>query len=182
VDDPFSEIPTYIRGDNYVFSCVYMDLEEGFFYAKFERGIIMFRKSVMRRKSGRRILSLLMCLAMVMALLPSLSVGAADEPGGSSGGSTGGGGGWMATERPILLITGTDLPGGARGSAANVSNERSYTLEDLQALGLTVERFYSSVNSAGTKRIYLGEGVDVASLLGLSGYTVDEGGALTVLA
>ena len=101
MDDPFSEIPTYIRWDSSVFSCASVDLEKGFFYAKLERGYTMFMKSIMRRKSGRRIISLLSCLAMVLTLLPAIPAAAAP------GGSTGGGGGGMVLEQPILVVTGT---------------------------------------------------------------------------
>ncbi|MDR0469738.1 MAG: S-layer homology domain-containing protein [Peptococcaceae bacterium] len=53
---------------------------------------------------------------------------------------------------------------------------------ELQNLGITDTRLYSSLNSFNTKRIYMGEGVDAAALLALSGYTADMGGNLIFLA
>ncbi|MCL1805709.1 MAG: hypothetical protein FWG28_06915, partial [Clostridiales bacterium] len=87
----------------------------------------------------------------------------------------------QALEQPVLLVTGMDIIGGGY-TASSVSNERSYTLAELQNLGITDTRYYSSLNSAGTKRIYMGEGADAASLLALSDYTADTGGELTFFA
>ena len=88
----------------------------------------------------------------------------------------------QALEQPVLLVTGLDLIGDGVYSAANVSYERSYTLDELKSSSITDTRLYSSLNSARTKRIYMGEGADAAALLAMSGYPVDTGGDLTFYA
>ena len=89
----------------------------------------------------------------------------------------------FVTSQPVLVVTGQDIIGSGDYTSSNISNERSYSLADLQAMtNLTGTRLYSSLNSAGTKRIYIGEGTDVAGLLALSGYATDSGGNLTFIA
>ena len=109
------------------------------------------------KKTGRRLLSVVLCLILGISVLTVASATA------SAG---------LETEQPVLVITGQGLPDGARGSAENASNERAYTIDELQALGdLTVERLYSSVNRYSTKSFYRGQGVDLEGILALSGYT-----------
>ena len=109
----------------------------------------------------RSMVSLITGILMIAALLPATS---AFVPIGS-----------LQTEQPVLVITGQDLPSGARGSADNVTNEKAYTLDELRALeALVAERLYSSINRYGTKGFYRAQGVDLEGILALSGYT-DKG-------
>ena len=115
----------------------------------------------------RSLISLLTCLLL---LAPLATAAMAVVPMGN-----------LETEQPILVITGAGLPGGARESVESVSNEKAYTLDELRAMeDLTVERLYSSVNRYGTQQIYRAQGIDMAGLLGLSGYT--EKGRVTSVA
>lgn len=87
----------------------------------------------------------------------------------------------LVTEDPVLVITGSDLPGGARGTAADLTNERAYTLEELRELeDLAAERVYSAISSFPQKIFYRGQGVDLQGLLALSGY--DANGKIAALA
>ena len=125
-----------------------------------------------KKKTCSRSLSLLLCLLLALSMFPMPAFGA---------GVTGA----LIPEKPVLLVTGTDLIGGsltgAEYTAANISYEKSYTLDELKSM-TSVTRLYSSLNSSLTKRIYTGEGVDAAELLALSGYSADTGGNLTFLA
>ncbi|MBQ9992369.1 MAG: S-layer homology domain-containing protein [Firmicutes bacterium] len=71
-----------------------------------------------------------------------------------------------AADQPILLVTGS----GIAALDETIVNEKSYTIEDLKALGLTAQQIYSAVNSSGTKSIYLAEGVYLADLLAALNY------------
>ena len=73
---------------------------------------------------ARKVLSCLLALMLLGASLPDIFIGSLWAVDSNS----------LSTVQPILLVTGGGLPDGARGSAASVSNERSYTLADLQAL------------------------------------------------
>ncbi|MCL1808245.1 MAG: S-layer homology domain-containing protein [Clostridiales bacterium] len=138
------------------------------------------KTKVLRRESiALRAFALLLCLALAVPL-PLQAVSAAD-PGGM-GGSAGGGAASAGEGAPVLLVTGQDIIAGGTYTAENVSWEKSYTLDELKAFSGPGPNFYSSVNSSGTKRIYIGEGVDVAFLLSLSGYEADSGGDLAFVA
>ena len=118
------------------------------------------------RKTGRSLICVLICLMMSTSLL---TVVLADGEGS------------LVTEQPALVITGQGLPGGARGSAENVSYEKAYTLDELRALDdFVVERLYSSINSFATKMFYRGQGIDLEAFLDMSGYT--EKGRINMVA
>ena len=98
---------------------------------------------------GRALLCVALCVMMAATLLP---YAAAEELTGS--------------QQPVLVVTGQGILEDGEYSAANVGNERAYTLAELMELGANVVRRYSTINSAGTKRIYLAEGIDLKALLG----------------
>jgi len=81
-----------------------------------------------------------------------------------------------AADQPILIVTGS----GIAGLDETIVNEKSYTLEDLKALGITEQLLYSAVNSSGTKSIFLAEGVSMSKLLAASNY--DGVGAISASA
>ena len=111
---------------------------------------------------GRKPVCFLLCLIFVLSLFPGSVLGAD-------------GMGDLTPEQPVLVITGQGIIDGGVYTADNVSNEKSYTLADLQALsGLTAENLYSAINSSDTRRIFRSEGVDLAGLLELSGYSGDS--------
>lgn len=68
------------------------------------------------------------------------------------------------TEQPILVVTGQGI---------GLSNEKSYTLEELKAMTQTIA-LYSAINTTPTKSIYLGKGVKVKDLLTKSGFAQDK--------
>ena len=124
-----------------------------------ERGNRMLRNTILRKKTGRRLLCMAICLLMSISMLTM-----AMASDGTSGG--------LETEQPVLVLTGQGLPGGVRGSADSVSNEKAYTMDELRALeGVAVERLYSSINSFQTKMFFRGQGIDLEDFLALSGYT-----------
>ena len=85
----------------------------------------------------------------------------------------------LTVVQPVLLVTGAGITGGGY-TEQSISNERSYTLEELKSLGgLTVERLYSAINSSGTRRIYRSEGSDLVGLLARSNYS---GNTITAVA
>ena len=124
-----------------------------------ERGNRMFRNAILKKKTGRRLLCMTICLLMSISML---TMAMASE----------GAGGSLETEQPVLVLTGQGLPGGVRGSADSVSNEIAYTMDELRALeGVSVERLYSSINSFQTKMFFRGQGIDLEDFLALNGYT-----------
>lgn len=68
------------------------------------------------------------------------------------------------TEKPILVVTGQGI---------GLTNEKSYTLEELKAMPQTTALF-SAINTTPTKSIYLGKGVKVVDLLSKSGFNKDK--------
>ncbi|MCL1981748.1 MAG: hypothetical protein FWG53_01480, partial [Clostridiales bacterium] len=113
----------------------------------------MTTKALRRKSIASRAFALLLCLALAVPL-PLQAVSAAD-PGGM-GRSTAGGAAPAGGGAPVLLVTGQDVIAGGTYTAANVSCERSYTLDELKALSGPGPSFYSAVNSSGTKRVYIG--------------------------
>lgn len=81
----------------------------------------------------------------------------------------------LAAETPVLVVTGTEIVSGAAAAdlTAAVANEKSYTLDELKALGVTKEVIYSAINSYANTTVYKGEGADVKALLALCGYTAN---------
>ncbi|MCL1829713.1 MAG: hypothetical protein FWG32_09545, partial [Oscillospiraceae bacterium] len=134
----------------------------------------MSKKSCIVNRSVHRRSSLVLSLIMLLTLLPAAPAAAAD---------TGIDYGDLTVDLPVLVVSGSELISGGVYTAANISNEKSYTLTELQAMyDITDTCLYSSLNSSGTKRIYIGEGVYVSELLALSGHTVDNGSNLTFTA
>lgn len=110
-------------------------------------------KSVKLRK---KCLSLFLALALMLSAAPVLPGGnwqvkAADQLSGS-------------TEKPVLVISGQGIITGGNYSAGNISNEKSYTLTELQELE-EITQLYSAINTNPTKSIYLGKGIPVDTLL-----------------
>lgn len=68
------------------------------------------------------------------------------------------------TEEPILVVTGQGI---------GLTNEKSYTLEELKSMPQTTALF-SAINTTPTKSIYLGKGVKVEDLLNKSGLKKDK--------
>ena len=82
----------------------------------------------------------------------------------------------LVTETPALAVTGQGVVTGGVYSLANVGLEKSYTLNELKTIAATdTNRFandlynYSWQNTYSTKRLYLGEGVRLDTLLSKSG-------------
>jgi hypothetical protein len=111
------------------------------------------------RRKGKRTLCFVLSLVMVLSMMPpAIAAGMGD----------------LTTEEPLLLVTGGALIGDGY-TEGNISFERAYTLAELQALSdLTAHRLYSAINRVGTMQIFMGEGVDIAGLLSLSGYSGDS--------
>ena len=99
-----------------------------------------------------RLMAILLTVALLFALLPSLMIPAKAAYGD------------MTTETPALLVTGSAVIGGGSYSETNVGNEKSYTLEELKAL-TTVTKQYSAINTYETKKFYLAKGVQITDLL-----------------
>ncbi|GAB1476108.1 hypothetical protein MASR2M70_09400 [Bacillota bacterium] len=77
------------------------------------------------------------------------------------------------TVKPILAVTGQGVLGGANYSAANVGNEKSYTIDELKALE-ELTQLYSAINTSPSKSIYLGKGISIDKLLQESKLHVDR--------
>lgn len=125
------------------------------------------------QKTGKRLrqlTSLFLALALLTCsvVIPGGNwVKAADELSGN-------------TVQPLLVVTGTGIIDGGY-TLANISHERSYTLDELQAMTDLVENnFYSTINSFGTKRIYAGDGISIEGLLAQSGFTMDADSELSI--
>lgn len=104
----------------------------------------------------RQCLAIVLTVAMVVTMSPiipgtNMNAFAADELSGN-------------TVQPIVVVSGEGVLGGTAYSASNVSNERSYTLDELKELADETEYLYSSLNSVGVKRIYKAKGLEVSSL------------------
>ncbi|HCF50618.1 MAG TPA: hypothetical protein DER60_10065, partial [Syntrophomonas sp.] len=100
------------------------------------------------------------------------------------------GGGWAQaedelsgkTEQPILLVSGDDIIPSGIYTAANVKNEKSYTLDELQGMTDLVEsNYYSTINNSGTKRIHLGDGITVEGLLEQSGFSLSTDSEISMM-
>lgn len=105
----------------------------------------------------RKIAVILLSLAMLFTMMPTLVPAYAAETG-------------LKTQHPALVVTGSALIGSEVYSSDNVSLEKTYTLEELKALkGATVSKQkYSALKSKEpfAKNYYLVDGVKIASLLG----------------
>ena len=121
-----------------------------------------FKKYHINMKSGRCLLHLLLCLTILSAALPIMPI---DTAIASSYGD-------LTAEEPVLLVSGDALIENNEYTSANVSNEKSYTMQEIQALtDISGKYLYSTINSKESRRIYRSEGVQVAGLLALSGYS-----------
>lgn len=84
----------------------------------------------------------------------------------------------LVAEKPVVAVSGQAVVTGGGYSAANAGLEKSYTLNDLKTIAAADPgRYandlysYSTRNTFDTKRLYLGEGVRMDTLLALSGVT-----------
>ena len=118
------------------------------------------QKTVSLRKRKDRFLR--QCLAVVLSVALMVTMSGV-MPGNS----------WQAqaadelsgiTEQPILLVSGQGIIAGGNYTDGNISNERSYTLADLQELE-EIEQLYSTINTSPTCSIYLGKGISIDKLL-----------------
>ena len=116
----------------------------------------------------KRISALIMVLVIVMALLPPLAAPAAAADS-------------LVTETPMVVITGKSVIGNnGVYTADNVSYERSYTLDEVKALG-PVTFSYSAINTFPTKNFYRATGVPLNALLDNTAFDASSD-RLTVLA
>ena len=112
------------------------------------------RKTIRKRSfaaAARCALCVCLAFAMVFGLLGVLA------PTASAAGS-------LTVEKPAVVVTGTAVIGGQNFTADNVSRERSYTLDELKAMG-GVTNAYSAINTFETRKLYLATGVPLADLL-----------------
>jgi hypothetical protein len=101
----------------------------------------------------------LACLIMFTLLFSSLGLIAPEFMGRNAYAQE-----WVPKkEQPILIVTGEGI---------GITNERSYTLNELMAMSQTTN-LYSTINTTPTKSIYLGKGVKVNDLLDKSGFGHD---------
>lgn len=111
-----------------------------------------------RIKKGRilrQFLSVFLAVALMVSVTPifpgmNWETQAADELSGN-------------TVQPVLVVSGTGIISDAY-TADNISNERSYTLDELKALE-EITQLYSTINTTPTKSIYLGKGISIDKLL-----------------
>lgn len=111
-----------------------------------------------------KIMALMLAVALIVSaapFFPSLNcqAGAIDELSASA-------------VQPVLLVSGADIIAGGY-TKDNISNEKSYTLEELIRNPSVKESvYYSTQNNSGFRRIYLGDGISVGGLLARSGLTL----------
>jgi len=127
------------------------------------------RNTCNKRKPSRRLLSLLLCLILLSAVLPTMPAATAGDYGD------------LMVEQPALLVSGSGIIGNSIYNATNISNEKSYSLAELQAFGEGVidERLYSANANGNNRRIYRGIGIDLEEILKLSNYT--SGGSIKAI-
>lgn len=125
------------------------------------------RKGMLLRKCLAVVLSVALMVTM-MGILPGSyrPAQAADELS-------------SIAEQPILLVSGQGLIADGSYTESNISNERSYTLEDLQDLE-EITQLYSAINTTPTKSIYLGKGISVGKLLQESGISTSDSGDIEI--
>lgn len=102
----------------------------------------------------RQIMALVLALALmasVVPLYPGMNAIAADAFAGN-------------TVQPILVVSGQGIIAGGTYTADNISNERSYTMDELKSLG-EITQLYSAINTSPTRSIYLGKGISIDGLL-----------------
>lgn len=129
--------------------------------------------SLRKRKGGlfRQCLSVVLSVALLVTMsgfMPGSIQGAKAADALSS-----------ITEQPILLVSGDGIISNGDYTEDNVSNERSYTLEELQELE-EIEQLYSAINTTPTRSIYLGKGITLEKLLQVSGVSTAEYGEYNV--
>ena len=78
----------------------------------------------------------------------------------------------LTTVKPIVAVTGNAVISGGTYSASNVSGETSFTLEELKAIAANDsgapannQYLYSTYNTYLTKGTYVGEGIELKTLL-----------------
>lgn len=84
----------------------------------------------------------------------------------------------LTTVKPIVAVTGNAVISGGTYSASNVSGETSFTLEELKAIAANDsgapannQYLYSTYNTYLTKGTYVGEGIELKTLLEQTGFT-----------
>ncbi|MBQ9014662.1 MAG: hypothetical protein IJ109_00950 [Firmicutes bacterium] len=104
-----------------------------------------------------RLLVAILAVALVFTMMPlgSRSITYAAEGG-------------FTVQTPALVITGQGMLGGEAYSAANVSQERSYSLDELKAMQDVTGEMYSSKKTQEpyTKSYFIADGVSLSALLG----------------
>jgi len=123
----------------------------------------MKRRKLIVRKTGRRVLSALLCLVIMMSFFPVIPAAANEIDFGG-----------LTVEQPAMLLTGTGLIGGNAYTAANISHERSFTMAELKAMEDVTHVLYSFRNSAGTQRIYNVRGVSLERMFEGTAFTPDR--------
>lgn len=113
---------------------------------------------------GKRLLSFMLTFMLVATFCFS-NIGAAEAEAESS----------LTTVKPAVVVTGDGIIQGGTYRDSNVSNERSYTLDELKTMANTDEtaavgnRYtYSTLNTYNSKKTYLVEGIRLDTLLGAS--------------
>ena len=116
----------------------------------------MRHKRDIRRKTLAFLLTLAVCFSQ-MLFIPAGNMTFAAE--------------WApVTEEIMVVVTGTgivDEPG-------HIANEKSYTRDELLAKQDSLVHIYSTLNSAGTKRIYKAKGVLMDTLFEATAFTPDK--------
>lgn len=90
-----------------------------------------------------------------------------------------------ATEKPILVVTGTGIVGGTPTESdltEGIAHEKAYTEAELQAMKDENYYTYSVVNSVGTKSVYKARGVLLTDLFSGTAFTSDKYNDYTVTA
>ena len=122
-----------------------------------------------KNKFSRQILALVLALALitsVVPIMPGMNAVAADAFAGH-------------TVQPILLVSGQGIIADGAYTAGNISQERSYTMEELQALE-EITQLYSAINTTPTRSIFLGKGISVEKLLQTSGVEAANFGSYAI--
>lgn len=66
--------------------------------------------------------------------------------------------------QPVLVVSGQGIIDANTYTADNISNEKSYTLDELKTIE-EITQLYSAINTTPTKSIYLGKGISLDKLL-----------------
>ncbi|MBQ9060199.1 MAG: fibronectin type III domain-containing protein [Firmicutes bacterium] len=86
----------------------------------------------------------------------------------------------LSKQIPAIVLTGTDIITDGY-TPENVSEERSFTLEELQKTE-SVTNLYSTCNNYGTRKVYRGEGIPLRRILSWAGLQAGYNNRLQVIA